>query len=154
MNAPSTSAPLTTDEAQIRDLLAERQAAMLAKDPEPIVAGYAPGIVVFDLAPPLRHTGPEVHDPSGLRAWFDGFDGPVDLRIRDLSVTVGGDVAFAHSLNRMSAVPHGVPQGFELWYRATVCLRRIDGRWLIAHEHSSTPFYMDGTFRAALDLQP
>jgi ketosteroid isomerase-like protein len=35
-----------------------------------------------------------------------------------------------------------------------VCLRRIDGRWLIAHEHSSTPFYMDGTFRAALDLQP
>jgi ketosteroid isomerase-like protein len=36
----------------------------------------------------------------------------------------------------------------------TVCLRKLDGTWRITHEHNSTPFYMDGSFRAALDLQP
>ncbi|MFD0204902.1 MULTISPECIES: nuclear transport factor 2 family protein [Saccharothrix] len=43
---------------------------------------------------------------------------------------------------------------FDLWFRSTVCLRRVDGVWRIAHEHTSTPFYMDGSFSAALDLTP
>jgi ketosteroid isomerase-like protein len=38
--------------------------------------------------------------------------------------------------------------------RATVGLRRIGGRWQVTHEHSSVPFYMDGSYRAAVDLQP
>jgi ketosteroid isomerase-like protein len=42
---------------------------------------------------------------------------------------------------------------FNLWFRATLCLRKIDGQWLIAHEHNSTPFYMD-SMKAALDLEP
>ena len=60
--------------------------------------------------------------------------------VRDLTVTVGGDVAFCHSLDRLSATPHGAPEGFELWFRATICLRKIEGTWLITHEHNSTPF--------------
>jgi ketosteroid isomerase-like protein len=28
------------------------------------------------------------------------------------------------------------------------------GAWKIAHEHTSVPFYMDGSFRAAIDLKP
>jgi hypothetical protein len=31
---------------------------------------------------------------------------------------------------------------------------RFGGEWLIAHEHDSTPFYMDGSDKAALDLHP
>jgi ketosteroid isomerase-like protein len=38
--------------------------------------------------------------------------------------------------------------------RGTVGLRRIDGRWKITHEHASVPFYMDGSYKAAVDLQP
>jgi ketosteroid isomerase-like protein len=38
--------------------------------------------------------------------------------------------------------------------RATVCYRRIDGKWMVTHEHLSVPFYMDGSFRAAVDLKP
>jgi ketosteroid isomerase-like protein len=38
--------------------------------------------------------------------------------------------------------------------RWTVCLKRAGGAWQIAHEHTSVPFYMDGTFRPAFDLQP
>jgi PhnB protein len=42
----------------------------------------------------------------------------------------------------------------DIWIRATVCLRRIEGEWKIAHEHTSVPFYMDGSARAAVDLKP
>jgi PhnB protein len=30
----------------------------------------------------------------------------------------------------------------------------VRGAWKIVHEHSSTPFYMDGSYRAAVDLKP
>ena len=42
----------------------------------------------------------------------------------------------------------------DVWLRATVCFRRVDGAWKVAHEHASVPFYMDGSFRAAIDLKP
>jgi ketosteroid isomerase-like protein len=145
---------MSKDEAQIRQLLADQVTAMHDKDAERLVARYAPEAVKFDLAPPLLHAGPELHDANGLRGWFAGFDGPIGLEIRDLTVTVGGDVAFCHSLNCLSATPHGAPEKFDMWFRATVCLRRIDGAWRITHEHTSTPFYMDGSFKAAVDLKP
>jgi hypothetical protein len=28
------------------------------------------------------------------------------------------------------------------------------GRWLVAHEHISVPFAMDGSYRALVDLKP
>ncbi len=144
----------TQDEARIRELVTGQEAAMRERDAERLVAGYAPGAVKFDLAPPLRHVGPSVHDPDGVREWLSGFDGPIDFEIRDLDVTAGEDVAFCHSLNRLSATPRGTTERFDLWFRATVCLRKIDGEWMVTHEHTSTPFYMDGSFAAALDLQP
>jgi ketosteroid isomerase-like protein len=145
---------MSTDEVQIRELIAEQVTAMRTADAEALVARFAPEAVVFDLAPPLRHTGAEVTDPAGLRAWFAGFGDKVDFEVRDLDVTVGADIAFCHSLNRMGATPQGSPEGFELWFRSTVCFRRIDGRWRVTHEHTSTPFDMDGSFRASVDLQP
>jgi ketosteroid isomerase-like protein len=45
-------------------------------------------------------------------------------------------------------------QHAEWWQRITICLRRIDGIWKIVHEHTSVPFYMDGSYRAATDLKP
>jgi ketosteroid isomerase-like protein len=142
------------DEAQIRQLLAGQETAMQARDAEWLVARYAPDAVQFGLAPPLAHTGPELLDPDGLRTWFAGFDGPIHYEIHDLRVTAGEDVAYCHSLNRLSAVPRGAPAGFELWFRATVGLRKIDGTWRVTHQHDSTPFYMDGSFKAAVDLRP
>jgi ketosteroid isomerase-like protein len=153
MNGPGRAGH-TQDEAQIRQLMAERETAMRARDAERIVSRYAPEVVKFDLAPPLQHTGPEACDVNRLRGWFSGFDGPIEYEIRDLTMAVGEDVAFCHSLNRLSSTPHGAATRFNLWFRATVCLRKVGGTWRITHEHNSTPFYMDGSFRAALDLQP
>ena len=141
----TTSAP-TAEEEQIRAVVADRAAAMHDRDAERFVAHYAPQIVKFDLAPPLLLSGPQGRDAEALRAWFaSNPGGPVGYEIRDLTVTVGGDVAFCHSLNQV---------GGALWYRSTLGLRKIDGEWLVTHEHNSTPFYMDGSDKAALDLQP
>jgi uncharacterized protein (TIGR02246 family) len=142
------------DETEIRQLVADQEAAMRNADADALVARYAPEAVVFDLAPPLRKSGADVHDAGRLRKWFAGFDNRVHFEVRDLDVTVDGDVAFCHSLNRMAATGQNAPGSFELWFRSTVCYRRIDGRWLVSHEHTSTPFEMDGSLRASVDLKP
>jgi len=151
MTDTDTDTARRQDEAEIRRLVTEQRTAMRARDAELLLSRYAPDIVQFDLAPPLRHTGSEVHDAAGLQRWFDG---PIDYEVRDLAVTAGDDVAFCHSLNRLSATPRGESESFHLWLRATVCLRKVDGTWQITHEHTSTPFYMDGSFKAAVDLEP
>ena len=56
------------DEAQIRQLMAQQETAMRERDAERLVSRYAPDAVLFDLAPPLRHIGPELHDANGVRS--------------------------------------------------------------------------------------
>ena len=113
---------------------------------------FAADIVTFDLAPPLQSTGADALRQS-LEAWFPTFRGPVGYEVRDLSITTGDDVAFCRSLNRISGTRTDGEET-DVWVRATVGLRRIDGRWQVTHEHSSVPFYMDGSYRAAVDLEP
>jgi uncharacterized protein (TIGR02246 family) len=153
-NPKETAMTSAADLTEIRRLIGELATAIPDRDAERVIARYTPDVVKYDLAPPLRHTAAESHDVAALRSWFAGFDGPIEYEIRDLEVTAGTDVAFGHCLNRLSATPRGMTEPFTLWFRATTCLRKVDGAWLVAHEHTSTPFYMDGTFGAALDLTP
>jgi uncharacterized protein (TIGR02246 family) len=142
------------DEARIRELVADRCAAMRRGDAKAIVEQYTDDAVVFSLAPPLRQPSDGTRDVSNLQAWFDEKGGRVGSEVRDLEVSVAGDVAFCHGLERMGSPDDAPGHQFTLWFRSTLGLRRVEGRWRIAHEHSSTPFYMDGSMRAALDLQP
>ncbi|PZS33869.1 MAG: DUF4440 domain-containing protein [Pseudonocardiales bacterium] len=141
-------------EAQVRQLLEAKQAAMRTRDAQAVVARYASDAVTYDLAPPLAKVGAEARDASALRNWFSGFSGDIGNELRDLTVDVSGNRAYCHGLSRLTATPLGAPASFTMWFRTTVCLHRVDGSWLITHEHSSTPFYMDGSFKAAVDLQP
>jgi ketosteroid isomerase-like protein len=40
-----------------------------------------------------------------------------------------------------------------MYWRATLCLRKIDGEWLVVHTHTSVPFDMQ-TGEAQIDLEP
>lgn len=140
------------DEARIRSVIEGWAKALRAKDVDGVVSHYAADIVSFDLAPPLQHVGADTLR-EGLAAWFPTFRGPVGYEVHDLSVTTGDDVAFCRSLNRISGTrTDGEATG--VWVRAAVGLRRIDGTWKITHEHASVPFYMDGSYKAAVDLEP
>ena len=63
---------------------------------------------------------------------------------------------FRPSTGRTLTRPHTASgtDSFSFWFRSTYGLRRIDGTWRITHQHDSTPFHMDGSFRAATDLLP
>ncbi|GLZ39627.1 nuclear transport factor 2 family protein [Actinokineospora sp. NBRC 105648] len=141
-------------EADIRAVIAEQERAMRSRDAAALIARYTQDVVKFDLAPPLGRSGAAARDVEGLRAWFAGFDGEIDFAVTRLSVEVAGDLAFCHSVNRLGATPKGAPGPFTMWFRSTLCLRRDGSEWLVAHEHTSTPFHMDGSFRAATDLLP
>jgi len=84
--------------------------------------------------------------------WLSSFEGPVSYENTDLDITVGGDVAFCHSLNHV----HGTNRqgkSIDMWWRATVCLKKEGAKWLVIHEHSSVPFDMN-TGKASLDSKP
>ena len=140
-------------EAQIRALIEERAAAIRDRDVERAVATLADDLVAFELAPPLALGPQAARDEAGLRAWLDGWEGPVGIEMKDLHVEVSGDVGWSRSLNRL----HGTLKGgrkVDMWMRSTLGLRRVGGTWKIAHGHSSVPFRMDGSYRAATDLKP
>jgi ketosteroid isomerase-like protein len=143
----------TSTQVQIQALLADHAAGITAKDARRVVAHYAPDLVSFDLAPPLQTTGVQAVDPAGLEAWFQTWDGPIGYETGQPAIVVGGDVAFSYGLTHMSGIKTDGSQ-VDLWFRTTVGLRRAGDGWTIVHEHTSTPFYMDGSDRAALDLRP
>lgn len=150
-----TTQTMSRDETEIRAVLAEVAAAIQARDADRLMAAYSADAVRYTLAPPLlQKPGTAYGDADGMRNWFATFDGPPAVESRDLVVTADGDVAFAYALTRLTATPAGAVEPFTLWFRSTVGLRRLHGTWRITHEHASTPFYMDGTFAAAVDLKP
>lgn len=149
----TTDTERKTDEARIRALLEDRAAATTARDARRFLAHCAPDVVQFDLAPPLQLRGPEALDREAVEAWYATWDGAIEIALSQVEITVGDDVAFCHGISRM----HGTKsdgQEVELWSRATVGLRKIDGTWKITHTHDSVPFLMDGSGLAALDLKP
>jgi ketosteroid isomerase-like protein len=143
----------TTAREQIRAVLDDCAAAIAARDARRAVAHYAPDVVSFSLAPPLRYTGDEVLDPAGIEGWFQTWDGPIGYDVSERVIEVGGDVAFCHGLTHMTGTKTDGAR-VDLWFRSTVGLRRTAAGWQITHEHDSTPFYMDGSGQAANDLRP
>ncbi|MGF7159099.1 PhnB protein [Rhodoligotrophos appendicifer] len=142
----------SSDRTAITALLNDQAAAIRAKDTASAIAPYSADFVRFDLAPPLATSGPDL-DPQDLEAWFATWRGPIGYQFRDLDVSAAGDLAFAHGYLHISGTKVDGEQP-ALWARITFCLRRRDGAWKIVHEHSSVPFYMDGSYRAATDLHP
>lgn len=141
--------PPDAGEAPLRQLLADRVRAIRAKDVEAVAAQYDPDVVLYNLAPPLQTRG---LDRGAIRAWFDSYDGPIGCETADERYFVDGDVAFCHYLYRTSGT-QTTGEEVDMWVRATLGMRRIDGAWKIVHGHDSDPFDMQ-TFQALLDLQP
>ncbi len=139
------------DEAAIRAEIDAITQAVQLKDVHEMLMHCAPDIVTFDMLPPLKHEGAQ----AIRRDWASALapiDGPVEYEVRDLDIAIGGDVAFAHSLNRFEGTGRDGRRSVS-WLRSTLGFRRIGGRWKLVHEHVSVPFDM-GTSKALLNLQP
>ena len=140
----------TSEQEAVRSTLESLWRAVGARNAVAATSHYAADPVVFSMAPPLRQALPGV---EALEEWFATWRSPIGIETRDMDVHVGGDVAFATSLNHMTGTKIDGEQ-VDLWFRVTCGLRRIDGRWRVVHEHESVPFLMDGSYRAATTLRP
>lgn len=141
----------TTDEAQIRALIDDRAKAVGDKNVNEAISRIAPDILSFDVVNPFQQTGSEA---SRKRAeeWFSSFEGPIGYETRDLSITAGHNVAFSHGLSHVSATRTDGGQ-LDMWWRTTICFRKIDEKWMVTHEHNSVPFDVESG-KASLDFKP
>jgi uncharacterized protein (TIGR02246 family) len=145
-----TTATITA-EAQIRQMNDEFSAGVRARDLGRMLARYAKDAVIFDVTPAKLSIGLE-HYRKHWQDFFDMLSGPIDHQTRDVVVSADGDLAVAHLLSHTSATQRdGAP--LELWLRVSLAFRKVGGKWLVTHEHSSVPFDPQ-SMKAAVDLKP
>jgi uncharacterized protein (TIGR02246 family) len=139
------------DEAKIRQQVDNIVEGIRAKDLECLRRLYATDVVSFDVEPPLQHAGVE----AKLKNWAKVFTlfQDVDYEVRDLTVTVGDDVAFGHAFGRLSGTLKNGTATNGMWVRGTFCFRKLDGKWLIVHDQASVPFDI-ASGKGVTDLEP
>ena len=111
------------DVSQIRGVLQAFTDALHRRDAAAAVAVYADDAVAYDLAPPSSVEGERLRDPAGIQSWFDTWKSPIESTAKELTIRVGGDIAYAFTLQRMVGTK---TDGYEvdLWFRATACFVR------------------------------
>jgi uncharacterized protein (TIGR02246 family) len=125
-----------TDQDQIRALIERWATAVHTGDLDTVLADHAQDIVMFDVPPPFVGV-------RGIDEYRDSWPGffrwqasGASFEIESLNVEAGVDTAFAFGLLRC-----GTPEEFarepDQRLRLTVGLRKIDGRWIVVHEHHS-----------------
>jgi ketosteroid isomerase-like protein len=142
----------STDDIGIRQRLDALAGAIRALDLEAVMSIYTTDVVSFDVEPPLQHVGAAAKRKNWERV-FAAYQQPLGYEIRDLTISVGEDLAFAHSLNRLSGTLKSGTTTTGFWVRATMCFRKVNGHWFIAHDHASAPLEPT-TGAALLNLEP
>jgi uncharacterized protein (TIGR02246 family) len=141
----------TRNEAEIRELTEGLARAIRTKDLDGVMSVYSPELVAFDIVPPLQYVGAnEFKKP--WQELFELYQAPIQYEVHDLRVTAGEDVAFSHSLNRISGTLKSGHKT-DLWLRFTACYRKTGGRWQIVHLQASVPADL-ATGRAVTGLGP
>jgi ketosteroid isomerase-like protein len=137
-NTLSEEHDVTDDEQTISALIEQWAAGVRDADLDTVLADHDPDIVMFDVPPPnegvrgidaYRETWPPFFEWLASGAVFE---------IESLYVTAGSDVAFAYALLKCGT-PADLARHPGQRLRLTIGLRKIGGRWIVAHEHHSFP---------------
>jgi uncharacterized protein (TIGR02246 family) len=139
------------EEARIRAVIEDWSEAVRARDVNRSMSHYALDVLMFDVVDPLQYVG---SDAMRKRAeeWFSSFQGAIGYELRDLNIAAGDGVAFTHSLNHVSGTKMDGTR-LDMWWRATVCFRKMEGEWMATHAHNSVPFNVTNG-KPSLELKP
>jgi ketosteroid isomerase-like protein len=123
-----------SDVGEIQRMLADWAAAVRAHDLEAILRHRSADIVMFDVPMPLQSKGIDAYRDT-WKLYF-GDAGSRLFELLETRIVADGGVAWVSAILRCttSADPAG---------RLTMGLRKIDGRWLVEHEHHSFPAPLD-----------
>jgi uncharacterized protein (TIGR02246 family) len=138
MATNKTEVVKSNDEDQIRQLIEDWREALRARDLDRLTKHYAPDVLFFDAVPPYQHRGAAAY----RRTWeqmFPYLPPRTNSEMRDVHISVSGDLAVMHCLNRLinEDTKESAAAG---WVRATVCYQKQQGAWRVIHEHVSVPF--------------
>ena len=127
----------------IKALEARFIAAVKAKDLDAIMKVYVPDqtLFVFDVEPPRQYVGAAAYRKD-WQAFLDSFNGAITFELTDLDITTDDNLAYSHSIQRVAGTDK---QGkkLDLTVRVTDVCKKINGNWLVTHEHVSVPVDLD-----------
>jgi uncharacterized protein (TIGR02246 family) len=129
----------SADEKAVRAMYESYNQAFRGKDINRILALYVQNesLVVFDAVPPRQYAGVRAFRKD-YEEFFAIFPGPNSSRFDDLRVTTAGTLGYAHSIGTFNLTDKAGKH--VTWvFRLTDVFRKINGKWLIVHEHVSWP---------------
>ena len=133
----STTNNRAGDEAAIRKLVENWARAVRSQDLNGILANHSADMLMFDVPPPLQSQGIEAY----RKTWDTFFSWSQDsgvFDITDMKITAGDEVAFVVALMRCACTEVNGDKT-NLDFRLTIGLRKINGKWIVMHEHHSIP---------------
>jgi len=127
-----------SDEATITTLIHGWAKAVHDGDLDAVLADHSGDIVMFDVPPPDNGVRGLAAYRAAWPPFFEFQRSGASFEIVDLAVTAGAEVAFAHALLRCG-MPDELAEHPDHRLRLTVGLRKVDGHWVVTHEHHSFP---------------
>ena len=126
------------ESAKIRELLENWAAATRQNRAADVLANHANDALIYDVLPPLRYESAAAYRKS-WGDWQPATQGDGTFELVDLAINAGPTVGFAHALIRCGGT---LPDGktFEDLVRATFCLGKAQGTWMVQHQHISKPW--------------
>lgn len=127
---------MTQNEIEVKKLVEKWAQSVREKNLDQILASHVDDIVMFDVPPPFQSVGINAYRETwGL--FFDNTK-PGVFNFHELHVVADENVAFCYATMRCedrSTTRDYVPLDFRL----TIGLKKINGEWMIVHEHHSIP---------------
>jgi len=129
----------TNDAADINASVQRLVAAVDAKDINAIMAYYTPdeSLFVYDAIPPRQYVGAAAFRKDWTE-FLAAYPATVHADTTDWKVEVEGNLAFGHGAFR-TVGPGKDGKPLDLTVRVTDIYRKINGKWLVVHEHVSFP---------------
>ena len=129
---------MTDDETEIREIIEGWVRSIQTRDQDGVVADHTEDIVMFDVPPPYNGVRGIAAYRDTWPPFFEFIATGATFELLELDVTAGDTVAFARGLLRCGS-PEDIAANPDNRLRLSMGLRKVDGRWLIAHEHHSFP---------------
>jgi ketosteroid isomerase-like protein len=114
-------------------------AAIEARDINGIMALYVPdeSLRVFDLLPPRQYVGATEHQKNWER-FLARYSGTIHAEVSDWRTETAGDLAVGYGISRIYG-PGKDGKPLDVTVRLTDIFKKINGKWLVIHEHVSCP---------------
>lgn len=121
---------------QIRGVINNWTKAIRDRNQQKILKNHTEDILMFDVPVPMQSRGLEEYKKTWELFFQYSSGGEGSFELEDLEITASERVAFCSALIRLA-------KGRKPQCRLTIGLKKIEGQWMISHEHHSAPHEMN-----------